>query len=48
MDMNFNGILSDPHSRYTRPTGGSDFNQIGGVVVNSVLPCSPVCVTAVF
>ena len=28
--MGFNGMFSDPHCRYTRPTGGYDFNQIGG------------------
>ena len=26
----FNMMISDPHSRYVEPTGGSDFNQIGG------------------
>ena len=30
LDMGFNGMLSDPHSRFTHPTCGSGFNQIVG------------------
>ena len=30
VDMSFQGMFSDPHYRYAGPTGGSDFNQIGG------------------
>ena len=30
MDMSFNEMFSDPHSRYIGPTGGYHFNQIGG------------------
>ena len=30
MDMGFNGMFSNPHCRYTRPTYGYSFNQIGG------------------
>ena len=27
IEMSFNVMLPDPHCKYTRPTGGSDFNQ---------------------
>ena len=30
VDMSFHGMFSDRHCRYAGPTGGSDFNQIGG------------------
>ena len=30
VNMGSNGMFSDPHSRYTGPTGGACFNQIGG------------------
>ena len=30
VDMGFNWMFSYPHCRFTRHTGGSGFNQIGG------------------
>ena len=30
VDMDFDGIFSEPHQRYLGFTGGSDCNQIGG------------------
>ena len=30
VDMSSKVMFSDPHSRYTGPTGGAGFNQIGG------------------
>ena len=30
VDICFSGVFSDPHCKYTRPEGGSGFNQIGG------------------
>ena len=37
MDMSFNGMVSDPHCRYTEPTGASSFIQIGNMHKHSMM-----------